>query len=193
MYVERKIRPLSPVTIFEAADIQNAFRFLQKGDHIGKAIIRMPLDVSTIPREPAVYSLQFDRQATYLITGGFGGLGMVVMKWMTQRGARNFVVMSPSAGKKPEHQNFIDDMARQGCLITPVPGEVQRAEDVDKAIAEATKPIRGVIHLAMVLKVNRICSKYYSSTDALNYRTCQFSRCSPLNGTKSLLQSAREQ
>jgi len=152
MYGDGKIRPLSPVTTFEASDIQNAFRFLQKGDHIGKAVIRMPRDISTIPREPVPFSLEFDSRSTYLITGGFGGLGSGLMQFMKQRGARNFVVMSPSAGSKPEHQSFIADMELQGCSVVPVAGQVQDEQDVERAIAAAKSPIKGVIHLAMVLQ-----------------------------------------
>ncbi|KAF2821460.1 KR domain-containing protein [Ophiobolus disseminans] len=152
MYNDGKIRPLNPVTTFEASEIQNAFRFLQKGDHIGKAVIRMPHDVATVPREPIVFSLKFDSQSSYLITGGFGGLGSVVMQWMRQRGARNFVVMSPSAGSKLGHHNFIADMEFHGCSVTPVAGLVQNEKDVAKATAAAKSPIKGVIHLAMVLQ-----------------------------------------
>ena len=35
MYEDGHIRPIQPMTTFEASEIEQSFRYLQKGDHIG--------------------------------------------------------------------------------------------------------------------------------------------------------------
>ncbi len=156
MYERGEIYPIRPIKTFHASQAQKAFRYLQKGTHIGKIVIQMPRDVSTVPKTPQVYSLSFDSQATYLITGGFGGLGRALMEWMTLKGARNFVAFSPTAGQRPEHEDFIAEMESQGCSVIPVAGLVQDEQDNARATAMAKTPIKGVIHLAMQLRVS-IC------------------------------------
>lgn len=153
MWSRGEVRPVQPITTFDASEIQTAFRFLQKGDHMGKAIIRMPQDMSSIKVEAAASPMTFDGDATYLITGGFGGLGQGIMRWMYGKGARQLLVLSSSAGSRKDHKEFIQEMKQQHCEVVPIRGNVQDQQDVNRAIAAARGPIKGVIHLAMVLKV----------------------------------------
>ncbi len=85
--------------------------------------------------------------------GGLGGLGRSISTWMVQRGARRFVFLSPSGGKKRAAQSLLDDLERIGVQATVVGGDVCVYEDVKRAVSAAKSPIRGVIQAAMVLMV----------------------------------------
>lgn len=136
--------------MFEAAQAQSAFRWLQDGDHIGKAVVRIP-ESSAITADPLGYeSISFSSNASYLLTGGLGGLGKSVARWMTERGARNLIFLSRSAGTTSADVDFLMELEAMGCRGIPVVGRVDTIADVRRAIAQAPGPIKGVIHLAMV-------------------------------------------
>ncbi|KAJ9133675.1 Thiolase-like protein [Pleurostoma richardsiae] len=152
LYQEDKIQPIRSMTAFEASDVESSFRHLQKGDHIGKAVVRIPDDVSTIPSISSSSPTRFREDASYVLTGGLGGLGKSIALWMVERGARSLVFLSRSAGKNEADQDFFAELESMGCAITAVPGKADVMEDVEKAVRSAPNPIRGVFHLAMVLR-----------------------------------------
>ena len=100
--------------------------------------------------------LSLDMEAAYLLTGGFGGLGMALVYRLVEHSARTLVIISRSAGQSNESKKFILEMASLGCSIIAVSGKVNSQEDVERAVAEVGRPIKGVVHMAMVLRVNSV-------------------------------------
>jgi NAD(P)-dependent dehydrogenase (short-subunit alcohol dehydrogenase family) len=94
--------------------------------------------------------LRFDSTATYLITGGLGGLGRSVSTWMAERGARSIIFLSRRAGKSAKDDDFLHELKTLGCRGIAVAGRAEVLDDVRHAVSQAPSPIRGVIHLAMV-------------------------------------------
>jgi acyl transferase domain-containing protein/acyl carrier protein len=92
-------------------------------------------------------------EATYLITGGLGGLGLAVTRWMVQKGARHLVLMSrrtPSA----EIEAQLNDIRALGVEIVVAQADVSNEDEVSRVICqiEETMPeLRGIIHSALVL------------------------------------------
>ncbi len=81
----------------EAVD---AFRFMQAGRHIGKVVLTFgEPPVARVPAEDE--PLTFRADATYLITGGLGGFGLAVARWMAERGAGTLVLMGAAAPRPP--------------------------------------------------------------------------------------------
>jgi hypothetical protein len=152
-YSAGHIEALHPVTLFEAERAQDAFRHIQNSDHIGKAVIAVPSNFSAVPSVPKLSKIELDPNASYLLTGGLGGLGKIISTWLVERGARSLVFLSRSAGSA-ENQKFFRELESSGCTVTAAPGKAESPEDIRNAIAKAPSNIRGVIHLAMVLKVN---------------------------------------
>ncbi len=95
----------------------------------------------------------FQPDATYLITGGLGGLGLHLAEWMTSRGARHLVLIGRGAPSE-EAQGAISRMAQAGAQIAVLSADVAVAEDVKGVIDHiraGMPPLRGVIHAAGVL------------------------------------------
>jgi NADPH:quinone reductase-like Zn-dependent oxidoreductase len=91
------LQPL-PVQVFPIAGIHDAFRTMQQGKHIGKIALSMNERPSTIIRaedEP----ISFRAGGTYLITGGLGGFGLAVARWLVERGARHLILMGRRGGQ----------------------------------------------------------------------------------------------
>ena len=81
---------------------------------------------------------------------------------MVSRGARHFIFLSRSGADKPEAAALVyelHELARSkypDLSVQVVRGDVSVREDVSRAISCATKPIKGVVQAAMVLKVRSI-------------------------------------
>ena len=136
------------------SESEKALRTLQRGKLIGKAIVKIPL---IFPRElhnPSPRKLTFDSGAAYIITGGVGGLGKPIALWMVEHGARFLMFLSRSVGQSDHDKAFFEELKSMGCTTMTVQGRVEKMEDVEKAISLTPKPIKGVIHLAMVLRVS---------------------------------------
>lgn len=154
LYRQGHVRPIRPFTLFGAPEIEESFRHFQKSDHIGKVVIQMPEDASSIASTRRASVLALDHDASYLLTGGLGGLGKSVASWMVECGARSLIFLSGNAGLTDESKAFFRELESLGCSVSAIPGKVQDREDVNKAaISKASMPIKGVIHLAMVLQV----------------------------------------
>ena len=153
MYLEGHVHPIHPIAVFEASNIEKSFRYLQKGDHIAKAVVTIPQDASKILSTPRRKAFTLDPDASYLLTGGLGGLGKSVASWMAECGAQHLTFLSRSAGSQESDKVFFQELASMGCSVSAITGQAQNREDLDKVIAIAPHPIKGVVHLAMVLRV----------------------------------------
>ena len=54
-----------------------------------------------------------NKEASYLITGGFGGVGMVVANWLVSKGATSLILTARSQPQK-EVKEKIDQLVHQG-------------------------------------------------------------------------------
>lgn len=153
-YTEGSIHPITPVTYFSADKIQEAFRFMQKGSHIGKIVVTMPSEPNTLPTAGKQNKLTLRSDASYLLVGGLGGLGRAVSTWLVENGAKNLVYLSRSAGQSTQDQMFFLELKSLGCSVQAFPGSVSVLSDVERAIAGAQLPVAGVLQMSMVLRVS---------------------------------------
>ena len=148
--------PLPEVKYFSAQDIQSGFRFLQDGSHIGKVVIKMHGYADLLQPVPTSKTVAFDPKGSYLLTGGFGGLGKSMATWLVEHGARSLTFLSRSAGTSEDSLMFIKELEKMGCSVAVVAGGADSMDDVQRAVAASAAPIRGVFHLAMVLRVRSL-------------------------------------
>jgi len=98
-------------------------------------------------------SMQLGAGATYLITGGLGGLGLEVARWMVDRGARHLVLMG-RRGAQGDAIEKIHSLEERGAQIVVMRGDVSEADDTSRVLAEIGRlmpPLRGIVHAAGVL------------------------------------------
>jgi hypothetical protein len=153
-YCRGSIKPINPVKYFEADDIVSAFRYMQAGTHLGKIVVHMPNNPDSLP-SPVVKSLpSFRSDASYLLVGGLGGIGRSVSTWMVEQGAKELVLLSRTAGQSDKDQAFIRELEMQGCHVILMVGNVTNKDDVNKAVDKCTRPLAGVLQMAVDLKVS---------------------------------------
>jgi NADPH:quinone reductase-like Zn-dependent oxidoreductase/SAM-dependent methyltransferase/acyl carrier protein len=152
LFRERIFHPL-PYRAFPIGDAVNAFRHMAQAKHIGKIILTMQnQEVAVEPHMKE--SLSFSPEATYLITGGLGGFGLTVARWMVDHGARNLVLLGRSGSSSDEARGATTAMRDQGANIVVVSADVTRHDDIARVLEDIRQhmpPLRGVVHAAMVL------------------------------------------
>ncbi|MCJ1393519.1 hypothetical protein MMC18_006394 [Xylographa bjoerkii] len=152
---EKKIEPAQPLHIYSYSRIEDAFRFMQSGKHTGKIILEAnPEDmVMAVPDSKPTY--RFDPAVSYLISGGFGGLGRSMARWFVHRGARNLIILSRSGGSSAAAQSLIEELRSDGVRIACPPCNVSEEASLVSVLEECARtmpPIRGCIQGAMVLR-----------------------------------------
>ena len=153
LYQQGHVTPIRPLLAYGAGDPTEAFRSLQDSDRIGKVILKLPQNNAIMSgiRSPDTFSL--DPKASYLLAGGLGGLGRSIAIWMVEHGARSLIFLSRSAGLNERDQAFFKELVSMSCVVSAVVGMTQNMGDVMKAMTSTPSPIKGVIQLAMVLRV----------------------------------------
>lgn len=137
------LRPL-PVKSFPVRRAAGAFRYLAQAKNIGKVVLSME-------RAGAASGVRPDR--SYLVTGGWGALGLHVARSLARNGARCIVLAGRSAPDAVAQQ-AIDSLAATGCQM-----HLQRIDVADprqvalafERIDRELPPLGGIVHAAGTL------------------------------------------
>ena len=148
-----RLGPL-PYRSFPANRADAAFRLMAAGKHTGKVLLNLAAPFLPAAGEPLPTPFAVDPGATYLVTGGFGGFGKVLARWLADRGARHLVLTGRSGAAAPGAEEFINELSAAGTEVTAVSADVGTKEGVDaifRAVAASGCPLKGIFHLAMVI------------------------------------------
>ncbi|HEX2916147.1 MAG TPA: SDR family NAD(P)-dependent oxidoreductase [Chloroflexia bacterium] len=92
--------------------------------------------------------------ATYLVTGGLGGLGLAVAEWLVEQGARHLLLLGRSR-PSAEAQGILYALEAQGIQVAALSVDVTEQAQLAAAIASCGQdfpPLKGIIHAAAVIK-----------------------------------------
>lgn len=159
-----EIRAL-PFRSFDLREYAEAFRWMRSTRHIGKILLRSKRVHTGEADEAGVVQVQtesetehdpvsvFRPNATYVITGGLGGLGLAVAEWMAFNGAKSIALVARRNPTRFEKQ-AIQRIESKGCRIISALADVAvfgELERVMVAIRDSSAPLAGIFHLAGVL------------------------------------------
>ncbi|PGG95987.1 hypothetical protein AJ79_09778 [Helicocarpus griseus UAMH5409] len=109
--------------------------------------------VKTLATAPPAF--KFPQEASYLITGGTGGLGLVICRWMASCGAKNIILLSRRGQQAHGINELSQELLSLGTNLTVLACDVSDIEQVRMVMSRCRTefpPIKGVIHGAMVLQ-----------------------------------------
>jgi acyl transferase domain-containing protein/enoyl-CoA hydratase/carnithine racemase/acyl carrier protein len=123
--------------------------------------------ISALPAGSASASLQSD--ASYWISGGLGGLGLLFAAALAARGARR-IVLSGRSEVADAAREQLGHLRQQGIAIHTARCDVANGDDVAQLVAwieENVGPLKGVIHAAGTLHDGYILNKDSAGIDAV--------------------------
>ena len=116
------------------------------------------------------YEGMIDSSASYLITGGLGGLGRKVATWMAKKGAGHIYLTSRRAIDE-SIQKVLDELRNENTQVTFIQGDISCKQDCAKIWADITAgqlPLRGVFHAAGVVEDNLIVKQSWDSFERVS-------------------------
>jgi acyl transferase domain-containing protein/acyl carrier protein len=143
LLTQGRLQPLRH-QVYDLERVREAFRLMQQGKHIGKLVIHWPTPPETLTLHP---------QASYLITGGLGALGLQVAKWLVEHGARHLVLCSRHS-PSPQSLPLLQTLQEEGAHISILAADLAQEEETRQLlqrIATDLPPLRGIVHAAGVL------------------------------------------
>ena len=143
------LKPL-PKTVYSIEEAVNAFRFMQQARHIGKVVISLNVPETETISEP----VHIRADGAYLITGGTGGLGMEIARWLVQKGAGEVVLTGRKEPAEPVAAQ-IDKWNNAGARVRFHRADVSNETDVQQLVQSfhetSALPLKGIFHAAGVL------------------------------------------
>ena len=136
-----------PVTPFSVREASEAFRFMAQARHIGKVVVLHP-------ETPAAGVPLVRDDATYLITGGLGGLGLRLAERLAERGAQSLVLVGRRAPSETADA-LIEALRARDVTVHVASADVADAAAVEALMARiqsSMPPLRGVFHAAGVVE-----------------------------------------
>lgn len=103
---------------------------------------------------PNVAGTGFAADATYMVTGGFGGFGLEVAAWLVRQGARHLVLIGRRGASTTEVREAIERLRAQGAKVVEVSADISSESEVVrvlKRIRAELPRLDGVFHAAAVL------------------------------------------
>ena len=138
-------KAIMPLPVTEFCDVKEAFKFMAQARHIGKIVIQ--------GRERRKRAFTVKANATYIVTGGFGGLGPLFAEKLAEDGAGHIVLVGR---REPdmEVQEAIQRMRALGAVVTIARLDVADARELSELLGRipSTAPVKGILHCAGVLK-----------------------------------------
>nr|AOG74797.1 polyketide synthase [Byssovorax cruenta] len=147
-----RLKPL-PYQLFPVMRVEEAFRVMARGQHVGKIVVSMHDPEVRIAKAMGANRLGIQQDGSYLITGGLGGLGLSVAAWMVHEGARHLVLVG-RRGASEAARAAIKAMEEAGAQVRIVSADVSQRADVERVlqgIEADLPPLLGIVHAAGVL------------------------------------------
>ena len=145
--VETGVLRALPYKSFPLDRVVSAFRYMALGKHVGKVVL-VP---SPPPRRERMSPIRED--ATYLVSGGLGALGLETARWLAREGARHLVLVgrhSPS----PAAERVIESLRGASVQVLAARTDVSDPDAVEglfRLLHESMPALRGIVHAAAVL------------------------------------------
>jgi phthiocerol/phenolphthiocerol synthesis type-I polyketide synthase D len=127
----------------------------------GRTFVPRLVSQPETPHEPPALAWT---KATYLVTGGLGGLGMETARWLVDRGARYLVLLgrhvpqdadgagNEQDGRTSQQLAALQELRARGvefdCVAADVADRAQLTAAIDRIEARGWPPLRGVVHAA---------------------------------------------
>ncbi|KAI4493375.1 hypothetical protein M0802_009435 [Mischocyttarus mexicanus] len=152
------VRPLQS-TVFSEQQIEQGFRFMATGKHIGKVLLKIRDEETQKVVQPfsktvaAIPRTYMNPDKSYILVGGLGGFGLELANWLITRGAKH-VVLTTRSGIRTGYQALCVRRWREyGANIVISTIDVTTLTGAEKLIKESNKiaPVGGIFNLAVVL------------------------------------------
>ncbi|TAQ91354.1 hypothetical protein B7494_g345 [Chlorociboria aeruginascens] len=152
MFEAGHYKNITPITSMPLTEIEAAFRLVQARKHVGKIVLEAKSDTMVSVLAKSSETLRLSGNATYMIAGGLGGLGLEIARFMVDHGAKHVALLSrrvlDSIKGKQLEEKFQALGARVRVFVCDVT-DLQSLQETISSCAIDMPPIQGLIQASM--------------------------------------------
>ncbi|CAF1457732.1 unnamed protein product, partial [Adineta steineri] len=176
LFVQHKLRAVEPTVAYEPSQVIQALLRCNSGQVMGKTVFRIsssdqPLNINKkqsnsllkVVSDNTMFPPEVCNEGTILISGGFGGLGLAMSRWMIEkRSVKRIALMSRRTLielEQPSNPQY-DDWLRLKRTVNEYNAHVdvvqvdvtnfQQVHDLIVRLNQSSYPVRGIIHSAVI-------------------------------------------
>lgn len=150
LFSRGKLHPL-PMRVFPMDSASDALRLIAQAKHVGKVVLVPAQRKGLVRTDGAV-----------VITGGVGGLGRGLAKWLiSERGVKDIVLTSRSGTRSRDAAAIIEELEALGANVNVVACDASDGKALADLLGRvgSHRPLRGVVHAAGVLDDGMIAAQ----------------------------------
>ncbi|OJJ67584.1 hypothetical protein ASPBRDRAFT_135268 [Aspergillus brasiliensis CBS 101740] len=143
------------VPIFSISQLDEVMTFLKQSASSDAAVVQLGESDMVNVRVMRKKMDYIDSNATYIISGGLGGVGRSIARWLVNNGAKYLVLLSRSGPKTKEAQSLALELADRGVQCEMPACDVTNPSALRALLDEYSAtmpPIKGCIQAAMVME-----------------------------------------
>lgn len=145
--IDRGLLTVPPHAVYRMAESAAALRAVWRRDHPGRVVVRTTEAETTD-------DARIVADGSYLVTGGFGGLGAVAARRLVAAGARHLVLVG-RRGPDEQGARLVESLRAAGARVVVRQVDVSDRAALARLLHEfgalGLPPLRGVVHCAGVL------------------------------------------
>ncbi len=144
-----------PLIQFAYPEVRDAYRYMAQRKNVGKVVVSVcdrPMNGEVV-HEEVEEEQTIKADATYLITGGLGALGLQVADWLASQGAKHIALLSRRVPNETAAA-AIAQLEAKGVRVAALTGDAGKYDSLCGALKQLPAdfpPLRGVMHAAGVL------------------------------------------
>lgn len=148
------IKAVTPINVYPSSKIEDAFRFIQGGRHMGKIVVSFSEDDSVPIHPSAKFPLLLNPSVTYILTGGLGGLGRSISRFLVRHGARHIAFISRAGAASESAKACVQELQQARVNIKVYRCDISNRSELAAVLRQCRSEmpeVRGLVQGAMVL------------------------------------------
>ncbi|KAF4628668.1 hypothetical protein G7Y89_g9483 [Cudoniella acicularis] len=155
LFANGVLQTVSPLHVHGLQDTEKAFRSIQNSKSIGQFVMEIQPEAQISTLLDTKSTAVLDSNGTYIIAGGFGGLGKTIARWMMEHGAKNIILVSRSGPKTEADTALLEEFRSNGVNVEAPACDIVDSDSLREVLSKCSKilpPVKGCVQATMVLK-----------------------------------------
>lgn len=145
------VKPLNR-TVFSFNQVENAFRFMAAGKHMGKVLLKMECDLKNISSYSILPATYCDPSKVYIVLGGLGGFGLECGNWLVSKGAKKLLLTSRKGIRDSYQKYSVERIIKKGTNVIISTYDATSEDGAKKLLEQANNYgfVGGIFNFAVV-------------------------------------------
>ena len=154
--------------VYSVENLEDVFQSIRDGEVPGNLIVELNPSHHINALLDTIHTTILDPDGTYVVSGGFGGVGRSIVRWLAAHGAKYLIVLSRSGASSQSANELLQELRLKGVRVHSTACDIVDAIALKRALSpteSAYPPVKGCIQSVMVLKVSILLNRFPINRD----------------------------